>query len=428
VEHAALGPIELRAAHEAFLESGSAPARVRTVVADSWLRSAAAGVDSDAGAPRLAIDRRELADYRASHPLSSVFPLLYDVLGRAAQDCDCVMAVGDAQGQLLWVCGQPDVLRKAEAINFVEGSVWDESRAGTNAPGTALRLDAPVQIHAAEHFSRVVQPWSCAAAPIHDPHTGTILGIVDVTGGEAVASPQTLAMIRAAARMAESELARLVGAPRRTAALGPRFWAPVAAHHTLRVQGLGRLECDIEFGGGELDGQRLRLSRRHSDILVALLENPDGLTGDQLAVDVYPEDVHPSTVRAEMTRLRALLGPDVLQSRPYRLTVDTECDWLAVSAQLAAGRIAEALRAYPGPLLPQSDAALVSVVRARTGRQLRSALLAGDAPELMVAWTRTRWGADDLAMWRRQVRLLAPSSPLRPTALAEVRRLEAELG
>ena len=61
------------------------------------------------------------------------------------------------------------MLRRAEAISFVEGAQWDEEHAGTNAPGTALRLDAPVTIKSAEHFVRPVQRWSCAAAPIHDP-------------------------------------------------------------------------------------------------------------------------------------------------------------------------------------------------------------------------------------------------------------------
>ena len=99
----------------------------------------------------------------------SVFPLLDDVLGQAARDCDAVMAVSDAAGQLLWVCGTPSVLRRAESIGFVEGSNWDERLAGTNAPGMALRLDQSVHVIGAEHFRRSVQRWSCAATPIHDP-------------------------------------------------------------------------------------------------------------------------------------------------------------------------------------------------------------------------------------------------------------------
>ena len=67
---------------------------------------------------------------------------------------------------------------------------------------------------------------------------------------------------------------------------------------------------------------------------------------------MYAGHVHSSTLRAEMTRLRTLLGPDVLASRPYRLVVDTESDWGSVAAHLAAGRVRDALQAYKGPLLP----------------------------------------------------------------------------
>ena len=153
------------------------------------------------------------------------------------------MAVGDEFGQLLWVCGQPDMLRQAEAINFVEGAPGTRPRAGTNAPGTALRLDAPVSIQAAEHFNRSVQHWSCAAAPIHDPATQAILGILDVTGGDDVGSPQTLGMVRAAARMAEIELARIsaVGAAavrRRASCRRPRRRL---AHFAVQALGPTRL-------------------------------------------------------------------------------------------------------------------------------------------------------------------------------------------
>jgi hypothetical protein len=409
----------LHNAHAEFLGAGRAPVGVRGLVADSWLRSAAAGVDADANLAPIALADSDLTEYREAHPLSPVFPLLYDVLGRTAEECDSLMAIGDTAGNLLWVCGRPDVLRRAERINFVAGAAWDEARAGTNAPGTALRLDAPVQIHAAEHFTRPVQRWSCAAAPIHDPETQAILGIVDVTGNDDVASPMTMGMVRAAARMAEGELARLVAIGRGQQQL--RLWSPTPAS-PLHVAGLGRSDCQVQ-----VSDRTMVLSPRHSEIMVILLDHPDGMTGDQLAIQLYRDDVQTSTMRVEMTRLRAQLGPDVLDSRPYRLRISAECDWQAVPALLAAGRVREAMRAYRGPLLPQSDAPGVVQRRESIERQLRTAVLASAEPDLMVAWTRSRWGAEDLQMWQRQARTLPPTSPLRPLAIAEARRLDYEL-
>jgi hypothetical protein len=83
------------------------------------------------------------APARAAHPLAQVFPLLDDVLGQAARDCDAVMAVADEAGQLLWVCGSAarsagrvDRLRRRQQLGRTHV-------AGTNAPGLALRLGAP---------------------------------------------------------------------------------------------------------------------------------------------------------------------------------------------------------------------------------------------------------------------------------------------
>jgi hypothetical protein len=392
--------------------SDARSARVRELVAESWRRSVAAGVrmDDEPAVPVLT-HGGDLAEYREAHPLSRVFPLLYDVLGRVAEECDSLMAIGDAQGQLLWVCGKPGTLARAERINFVEGSAWAEAAAGTNAPGTALRLDAPVQIRSAEHFVRAVQPWTCAAAPIHDPATQAVLGIVDITGGDDVAVPQTMGMVRAAARMAEAELGRLI-------AVGPPLGHRVPA---MAVDALGRPDCQVTARG-----KVVRLSPRHSEIVVILADRPQGMSGDELAIELYRDDVCTSTTRAELTRLRSLLD-GLLDSRPYRLPRDLRCDWHVVQEALDEGRVGDALRAYRGPLLPQSDAPGVVERRERLELRLRTALIASGDLDLMAAWTRARWGADDLEMWQRQAALLPASSPLRLLAAAEVRRLDAQL-
>jgi hypothetical protein len=414
----------MRDAHASLIEQGGT-AGVREIVADSWLRSVAAGIKADTSDPPITLDRSVLRQYRAEHPLAQIFPLLSDVLGQAALECDAVMAVADEQGQLLWVSGSTGVLRRAEAISFVEGAQWDEAHAGTNAPGTALRLDSAVTIRAAEHFVRPVQRWSCAAAPIHDLTTGRMLGVVDVTGGDDIGSAQTSAMIRAAARMAEAELARIAAVRQpwgsATAMAMSRLQAGAAGG--LHLQALGRPDMVLAAAG-----RSLRLSLRHSEILAVLATHPGGLSGDELAVMLYPGDISPATLRAEVVRLRSLLGADVLASRPYRLCSEVTSDWAAVAARLAAGDLAGALQLYPGPLLPPSEAPEVVRLRADLHGWLRALVLADGGQELVVNWTQSRWGADDLEMWHRQCALLPSRSPLRPRAEAMVQRLDAELG
>ena len=146
---------------------------------------------------------------RAAHPLAPALPVIRRLLVDDASDAGVVVAVTAADGTLLWVEGDRKACRKAEAMNFVPGADWSERGAGTNAPGTALALDAELQIRGSEHFSRIVQPWSCTAVPVHDPATGALIGAIDLTGGTQVASPQTLALVRATAVAVENHLALL---------------------------------------------------------------------------------------------------------------------------------------------------------------------------------------------------------------------------
>jgi hypothetical protein len=240
-------------------------------------------------------------------------------------------------------------------------------------------------------------------------------------------------MIRAAARMAESELGRLDAVrtaqaerradPRadRRGDAGPAPPGPPIGE--IFLEGLGRPECVATVGA-----RTFRLSPRHSEIAVILAGRRDGVSGDELACLLYPDDVTSSTPRAELVRLRALLGENLLASRPYRLTCEVKADWAAVEAQLAAGDVAAAVRLYRGPLLPHSQAPGVVEQREDLQRWLRGAILADGSADLLVSWTRTRWGADDLEMWQRQCAVLPGSSPLLSLSRAAVTKLDARFG
>ncbi|MBO9522133.1 MAG: transcriptional regulator [Nocardioidaceae bacterium] len=403
------------------MSTGSMTSRaMRAEVADSWHLSAAAGVSADDVEAPITLPADVLADHRAAHPLAQVFPLLDDVLGQAARDCDAVMAVSDADGQLLWVCGTPATLRRAEKIGFVEGSNWDERLAGTNAPGLALRLDRATQVWRAEHFRHSVQAWSCAATPIHDPSSTSLLGVLDITGSDDIAVPQTLAMVRAAARMAEAELAR-----EKLSRVQPAETAPGAMH--LVIESLGRSDSLLTIDDGRGHRHQVRLSPRHSEILLLLASAPRGLSGDELAVLVYEDDSASSTLRAELNRLRGLLGEDVLASRPYRLAGSVTADWLALEAQLAAGDLRGAMRGYRGPVLPRSTAPGVVRLREQLHMSLREAVRRSAQADLISTWTRSSWGSDDYEMWVAQKAAVGPGSPMLPLVEGQLARLDREL-
>ena len=192
---------------EAVLSGNPAPQQPRPVVSESWRRSLAARIDPERGAgPPTIYNRREMAELRAEHPMAETLPVLRETLVSIADEAMHMMIVTDAQGHILWREGHLDVLLRADEVGLVEGTRWSEDAIGTNAMGTALAEDLAVQIHSAEHLVRTYHTWTCAACPVHDPDTGRIIGVVDITGPVSGFHPSTMALVNAAAKLAEAHL------------------------------------------------------------------------------------------------------------------------------------------------------------------------------------------------------------------------------
>jgi transcriptional regulator of acetoin/glycerol metabolism len=206
---------ELRFAWERFVsalgrtgEDEGDPDDVREPIVDSWRRSAAAGIDPTGHqlAPIMA-DEDETAMLWQEHPLARTAALIHECLAAISGEADHLIVVTDANGLLLSVEGSARLrMKAAEAMNFTEGTLWSEPGAGTNAIGTAIAADHAVQVFGPEHFNEVVQGWTCSAAPIHDPDTGRVLGVIDLTGDFSSVHPHSLAVATATAQAVEASL------------------------------------------------------------------------------------------------------------------------------------------------------------------------------------------------------------------------------
>jgi hypothetical protein len=408
----------LRAAHQALVTAGpAARQQVRPVVWESWRRSLGSGVDPDGGAPPVDLLDDDLEAYRAAHPLARVLPVIRRLLVEDAEDDRMIVAVTDAAGRMLWVEGDARLRTRAAGMHFVEGARWAEDVAGTNAPGTALALDHAVQIYGSEHYRRPVQSWSCSAAPVHSPVTGELLGAIDVTGGDHVASPHVLTLVRATVAAVEAELRWLHRAAVDTPPAGP---APRPAP---RLDVLGRDRARLVLPSGPV-----QLSLRHSELLLLLAEaaaRGEGRTAEQLAAECHAGEAVAVTVRAELSRLRRLVGAHLVGSRPYRLLGPLHTDLDAVRRALARGAVAAALDRYPGAVLPRSSAPGVTAARAGVAGQLRGAVLAARRPELLLRYSRLPEAQGDAAVWRALLESLPPGSPRRAAVAAHVGRLHA---
>lgn len=357
-------------------EAALRASQLRHLIAESWQRSRDLGVNPDGEAPS---GDGALDALRARHPLSGVMPVIRRLL--VDDSAGAMVAVGDRDGTLLWVEGDRTAVRRAAAMNFIPGANWSETSAGTNAPGTALALDSEVQIAGSEHFARRAHHWNCTAVPIHDPLTHTPIGVLDVTGGPEVTTPQALALVRAAAMAVEGQLAILRLAP-----------PPTPAISRLRLLG-GRPVLERE-------GREVPLSGRHADILALLARHPEGLTADHLALLLDERDLDVVTVRAEVSRLRKTVGADLLGSRPYRLLAPLASDADEAALAIREGRVSDALALYRGPLLPNSAAPGVARLRTELAESLRSAVLGSRDLGLLRRWLELPDARDDEYGWR----------------------------
>ena len=280
--------------------------------------------------------------------------MLRQSLGPVAAASDHLIALSDASGLLLAVDGDRRVRREAaHRLGMVAGARFGEQAAGTNAIGVALATGQAVQVFAAEHYCEHSQWWTCAAAPVHDPAGGRLLGAINLTAPMETVHPHTLGLVAATAALVELSLQPAPRAARRPA----RRAAP-----RLELAVLGRDRADVR-----LDGEPVHVSLRHSELLVLLAEQPAGLTAEQLALRLHGDEGKPVTARAEISRMRRIL-PGCVEAEPYRLAADVESDAGALRARLRDGRVAEALAGYgPSCRAPRRPASRSSATSSRAG-------------------------------------------------------------
>ena len=477
---------ELRFAWEQFVAGlghddvqESDPDDVREPIAESWRRSFEAGVDPVGHqlAPVVA-DEDETQMLWEEHPLARAAPLIHECLAAVAEDADHLVVITDANGVLLSVEGSASLrLRAADHMNFTEGTLWSEPGAGTNAIGTAIAADHAVQVFGPEHFNEVVQRWTCSAAPIHDPDTGELLGVIDLTGDFSTVQPHSLAVATATAQAVEAWLR--LEMQEHDLRLRARYGGQVAVSPGSRalVTPNGRPITDVPAswgstgrlaippGGGrltlpsgataiaesvgpaeelflvraaermarpatrplarlqllgrerallEVNGRSTELRPRLGEILALLCAHPEGRSADALCADLHGDEGRAASVRVEVSRLRKLLGPWIDTDR-YRLTCDVESDVRRVEGLLRTGAVRMAAEEYPGPLLPGSEAP--GIVEAR--EQL-------DA--WVWAWVNSAGGRDDLGAWKRLLVRLEYRDPRHSLCAARIGELRRSLG
>lgn len=190
----------MRDARAEFLDSGHAVGAVRREILASWRRSVQSTVRPD-GRHLPCEDVDEGGSFvAAAAPAVDRIRGLIDAPGSIA-------ILADRDARVLWAtaprrgAGTP-----LGTMDVRPGLVFREPAVGTNAIGTTLARGRPTVVHGHEHFSGLFTGVVCAAAPILDPVSGRVAGIINVTTAAEDALPLVGRVVELAAWNIEGAL------------------------------------------------------------------------------------------------------------------------------------------------------------------------------------------------------------------------------
>ncbi|MBQ9931436.1 MAG: sigma 54-interacting transcriptional regulator [Firmicutes bacterium] len=182
------------------------PAGLRPEIAQSWVRSKKHRVNPlDVKARTLTSDQTRELLARKKNLLDAAKSYISNIYS-FVEGSGYMVVLTDEHGYTLDMIGDDDMIRTmTHNSNLVIGANRSEEYAGTNAIGTSLVIQRPIQIWGEEHFVRSHHPFTCSAAPIRDAR-GRIVGCLDLTGPKEHTHAHTLGMVVAAVGGIEKSL------------------------------------------------------------------------------------------------------------------------------------------------------------------------------------------------------------------------------
>ena len=187
--------LRIAAARADFLEYGSAGAAgVPDVVAASWQRSQSAGVDY----ATFHVEYHDDIDFD-SRLVRCARPVL-ERLSADIADVPVGIALTDARARIV---DRRDcsnfVGRLLDRVDFLPGCSYAERGVGTNGIGTVFESGSAISIVGPEHFNDALVQFACTGAPILDPISGKVEGVLDVSLLAESWSPLLHALVKSAA-------------------------------------------------------------------------------------------------------------------------------------------------------------------------------------------------------------------------------------
>lgn len=156
--------------------SAAAPVIDAAFLRASWRRSELAGVDH---AAREVPFLGQIDDSRLLHCAREPIERMRE----AVEHLPISLALSDGRARILTrMDNSQTVARALDAVSFAPGFDYGEGVIGTNGIGTVLASGKPAHIAGEHHFQQQFTRLTCSGAPIRDPLSGRIEGVIDLSG------------------------------------------------------------------------------------------------------------------------------------------------------------------------------------------------------------------------------------------------------
>ena len=187
---------------ERYLSDGVLDSTASPNILDSWRRCLLEGLHPD---------RYHVPfDSEAVHPDSPFLRAAAPVLERLSdrlQTTGTSVFLTDSRARIIWRwVDAPDLRRRLDRVNCGTGFWFAEQFAGTNGVGTVIESGHPVEVIGADHFAGTLDSFACIGAPVRNPITRHIEGVLDVTIHYRQYSSLILPVVLEAAQLIEDRL------------------------------------------------------------------------------------------------------------------------------------------------------------------------------------------------------------------------------
>ncbi|MBB1076413.1 histidine kinase [Rhodoferax sp. 4810] len=175
-------------------------------VVQSWQRCLGMGLRAQQAATFQQISAAQLQrTLQANHQLIQAAKPVLQHLGRAIVNTRYFVILTNADGVVVDSGGAIDHADPRAHLITRVGTDLSEASMGTTAIGTALNGLQSVWLHRGEHFFDSTSVYSCAGAPLFGPD-GACVGMLDVTGVDAIERPELKHLVTQSASKIENAL------------------------------------------------------------------------------------------------------------------------------------------------------------------------------------------------------------------------------